>query len=62
MPTEFTHDFPRFEDLNRLLAASQIHPVIDRVFPFEQAREAYEYFSQSRDIGKVVIQVAKDDE
>ena len=62
MPMEFTHTFPRFEDLNRLLAASQIHPVIDRVFPFEQVREAYEYFGQRRDIGKVVIQVAKDNE
>jgi len=60
MLTEFTPAFLRFEDLNRLLAASQIHPVIDRVFPFEQAREAYEYFSQHRNIGKVVIQVAKD--
>ena len=62
MPTEFTDAFPRFEDLNRLLAAFQIHPVIDKVFPFEQAREAYEYMHQCRHVGKVIIQIAKDDE
>jgi len=62
MLTEFTHGFPRLEDLNRVLAAFQIHPVIDKVFAFEQAREAYEYMSQYRHVGKIVIQVAKDDE
>jgi len=52
----------QFENLNRLLAASQIHPVIDKVFPFEQAREAYEYLNRRGHVGKVVIQVSKEDE
>jgi NADPH:quinone reductase-like Zn-dependent oxidoreductase len=62
MLTEFIHAFLRFENMNRLLSAAQIHPDIDQVFPFEQAREAYEYLSQRGHVEKVVIQVAKDDE
>ncbi|KAF8957839.1 NAD-P-binding protein [Flammula alnicola] len=50
----------QFEALNRLLTASQIHPVIDKVFEFEQAREAYEYLSQHGHVGKVIIRVSKD--
>jgi NADPH:quinone reductase-like Zn-dependent oxidoreductase len=31
-------------------------PVIDRAFPFEQAREAFEHFRAPSRIGKVVIE------
>ncbi|KAJ7131172.1 NAD-P-binding protein [Mycena epipterygia] len=34
-------------------------PVVAKVFPFEQAREAYEYLEAGGHVGKVVIQVAK---
>jgi NADPH:quinone reductase-like Zn-dependent oxidoreductase len=46
-----------FEDLNRFVAQTQIHPVIDRVFPFEQAREAQAYLESGGHFGKIVIQV-----
>lgn len=49
-----------FEDLNRLLGARHIKPVIDRVFSFTQAQEAFAYLGKEQHIGKVVIQVAED--
>jgi NADPH:quinone reductase-like Zn-dependent oxidoreductase len=48
-----------FENLNRFLAAKQIHPVIDRVFLFEEAVKAYEYLASGSHLGKVVIAVGK---
>ncbi len=46
-----------FEDLNRFVEVNQIHPVIDRVFPFAQANEAYEHLKAGRHFGKVVIEI-----
>jgi len=47
-----------FEDLNRALALHEIHPIIDSVFEFEAAQEAYRYFERSQHLGKVVIRIA----
>jgi NADPH:quinone reductase-like Zn-dependent oxidoreductase len=46
-----------FEDLNRFVAAAEIHPVIDRVFGFDQAREAYAHLQAAGHFGKIVIKV-----
>ena len=35
----------------------KIEPVIDRVFPFAEARAAYEHLASGRHFGKVVIRV-----
>ena len=45
-----------FEDLNRAIAASRMHPVIDRAFAFEHATEAFQHFRAPSRIGKVVIE------
>jgi NADPH:quinone reductase-like Zn-dependent oxidoreductase len=45
------------EALLRFVAAARIRPVIDRCFPFEQAREAYEYLAARDHFGKVVIEL-----
>ena len=45
------------EDLNRFLEVSKICPVVDRVFPFGEARNAYEYLKGAKHFGKVVIEV-----
>ena len=45
--------------MNRLLEARQIHPLIDRIFPFDQAKEAYEYLISQKHVGKVVIKVSE---
>lgn len=50
----------QFEDMNRLLAARNIHPVINKVFTFEHAINAYTYLESQKHVGKVVIQVSKD--
>lgn len=44
-----------FEAMNRALSLHNIQPVIDRVFAFEEAREAYRYFSLGQHTGKVII-------
>lgn len=44
-----------FESLTRALTATGIRPVIDRVFPFDEARGAYEYLASAAHLGKVVI-------
>ena len=43
--------------IGELLEAERIRPVIDKVFPFEQAKEALEYLAQGRSRGKVVIKM-----
>jgi NADPH:quinone reductase-like Zn-dependent oxidoreductase len=46
-----------FERLVRVLEHSTIDPVIDRVFPFEETRAAYEYLASGAHFGKVVIRI-----
>ena len=46
-----------FESLNRVLTTHRIHPVVDRVFGFDEARAAYEYLASAQHFGKVVIRV-----
>lgn len=46
-----------FEAFNAALAANRIVPVIDRVFGFDQARNAYEHLASATHFGKVVIEV-----
>jgi NADPH:quinone reductase-like Zn-dependent oxidoreductase len=44
-----------FEDMNRAITAHALHPVIDRVFPFVEARAAFTRMIERRHIGKIVI-------
>jgi NADPH:quinone reductase-like Zn-dependent oxidoreductase len=46
-----------FEAMNRAVAAAKMCPVIDRVFPFDQAREAMRHLEAAAHFGKVVIKV-----
>lgn len=48
-----------FEGLNRALEQSKVRPVIDKVFPFESAPEAYHYMASGSHFGKVVIKVGE---
>ena len=43
--------------LAKAIEAGRIQPQIDRIFPFDQARQAYEYLDSQQHVGKVVIQV-----
>jgi NADPH:quinone reductase-like Zn-dependent oxidoreductase len=46
-----------FEEMNRAFAAAQLKPVIDRTFPFEEAREALQYLESGSHFGKIVIRI-----
>ena len=50
-------DGAQLAEIGKLLDAQQIRPVIDRVFPFEDAKGALEYLAQGRSKGKVVIKM-----
>lgn len=43
------------EDMCRAIDINQLHPVIDKVFEFDKAQEAYHYFIEGRQMGKVII-------
>lgn len=54
----FVHpDGGQLAKIGELLEAGQIRPVIDRVFPFEQAKQALAYLENGRAKGKVVVQM-----
>ena len=44
-------------ELARFVEDKQLRPVIDRVFPFEQARLAYAYLGAAAHLGKVVVSI-----
>jgi len=44
-----------FIAMNRALSFSELQPVVDRVFTFERAIEAWRYFDSRQQIGKVII-------
>jgi len=48
------------EQFHRALEANKIHPVIDRVFRFDQVKEAYAFMQSARHFGKIVIDLKPD--
>jgi NADPH:quinone reductase-like Zn-dependent oxidoreductase len=46
-----------FEAMNRAIAQAKLQPVIDRVFKFSEAHDAYNYFMRGQSFGKVVISI-----
>jgi NADPH:quinone reductase-like Zn-dependent oxidoreductase len=48
-----------FEEMNTAVAQHQLHPVIDLVFEFAQAREALRYMESASHFGKIVIRVGE---
>jgi NADPH:quinone reductase-like Zn-dependent oxidoreductase len=54
----FVHpDGGQLAEIGELLKVGRIRPVIDKIFPFEQAKEALAYLGQGRARGKVVVKV-----
>jgi NADPH:quinone reductase-like Zn-dependent oxidoreductase len=54
----FMHpDGCQLAEIGALLDAGRIRPVIDKTFPFEQAKDALAYLEQGRAKGKVVVKV-----
>ncbi len=46
-----------FEDMNRAIDVNKIKPVVDKVFPFEKAADAYRCQASGDFVGKVVITI-----
>jgi NADPH:quinone reductase-like Zn-dependent oxidoreductase len=46
-----------FEEMNRALEQLRLHPVVDRVFSFGEAREAFETMESASHFGKIVVSV-----
>ncbi|HQT76223.1 MAG: NAD(P)-dependent alcohol dehydrogenase [Rhodospirillales bacterium 20-64-7] len=46
-----------FEAMNRAISTHKLEPVIDRVFPFEQAADAYRHLESQKHLGKIVIRI-----
>jgi alcohol dehydrogenase len=47
----------QLRELGALVDAGKLKPVVDRVFPFEQAKEALDYLQAGRAKGKVVLKM-----
>jgi NADPH:quinone reductase-like Zn-dependent oxidoreductase len=43
--------------MNRAIALHQLRPVVDRVFPFDRAPDAFRYLESAAHFGKIVIHV-----
>jgi NADPH:quinone reductase-like Zn-dependent oxidoreductase len=50
-------DGSQLAEIGELLQVGSIRPVIDKVFPFDQAKEALAYLEKGRAKGKVVVQM-----
>jgi NADPH:quinone reductase-like Zn-dependent oxidoreductase len=50
-------DAAQLGEIGKLLETERIQPVIDKVFPFEQAKDALAYLALGRSKGKVVIKM-----
>jgi NADPH:quinone reductase-like Zn-dependent oxidoreductase len=48
-----------FEAMNRAIALHQLRPVIDRVFPFDQAVEALRHMESAAHFGKIVLSLGR---
>jgi NADPH:quinone reductase-like Zn-dependent oxidoreductase len=53
----YVGDRAMFEEMNRAIAITGVKPVVDRVFAFEQAIDAYKYQASGLFVGKVVIRM-----
>jgi NADPH:quinone reductase-like Zn-dependent oxidoreductase len=46
-----------FEAMNRAITVNKMKPVIDKVFAFDQAREAFAYLKSAAHFGKIVVKM-----
>jgi NADPH:quinone reductase-like Zn-dependent oxidoreductase len=46
-----------YQEVVRLLGAGELRPLVDRVFPFTEARAAFERLERSAQLGKIAIQI-----
>ena len=57
---QFDRLTPDMVELVRLLGEGVLAPVVDKVFPFEEAAAAHHYIQDRRNFGKVLLQAGPD--
>jgi NADPH:quinone reductase-like Zn-dependent oxidoreductase len=48
-----------YREVVRVLGTGELRPLVDRVFPFAEARAAFERLEKGEQLGKIVVQVAE---
>jgi NADPH:quinone reductase-like Zn-dependent oxidoreductase len=48
----------QFERMNRAIEAAQLRPIVDQVYPFEQANEALRALVSATHFGKIAIKIS----
>ena len=48
-----------FEEMNAAITKAELHPVIDRVFAFKQARVAFLHMQSASHFGKIVVRITE---
>lgn len=48
-----------FEEMNAAITKAEMHPVIDRVFAFDQAQEAFLHMQSASHFGKIVVRITE---
>jgi NADPH:quinone reductase-like Zn-dependent oxidoreductase len=51
----FAGNRSHFMAMNRAIGANRLKPIVDRVFPFDDALQAFEYYDTGKAFGKIVI-------
>jgi NADPH:quinone reductase-like Zn-dependent oxidoreductase len=46
-----------WKQLSQWLAEGKLHPVIGKIFPFEEARAAYTLMQEGKNYGKIVLKI-----
>ncbi|HET8714090.1 MAG TPA: zinc-binding dehydrogenase, partial [Gemmatimonadales bacterium] len=46
-----------YAEIVRRLGQGELRPVVDRVFPLSQARQAYERLGRAEQLGKIVVEI-----
>jgi alcohol dehydrogenase len=52
-------DGKNLEEIATLVEQGSIRPIVDKVFPFEQANEALAYVEKGHSRGKVIVSLSK---
>jgi NADPH:quinone reductase-like Zn-dependent oxidoreductase len=48
-----------YAEIVRRLGKGELRPIVDRVYPMDQIRDAYERLAKGEQLGKVVVEVSK---
>jgi NADPH:quinone reductase-like Zn-dependent oxidoreductase len=53
----FTGSRAMFEDMNKAISVNKLRPVVDRVFEFDEVREALRHMESASHFGKIVVRI-----